>query len=353
MTAQQQITENLPALPEITQEQWPAIYEGGDYLENFIRHVRGEVTSEVPDLTTVKGRKRIASLAAQVSSAKAAVEKPGRDYLKVIKAKPKLIEENLREFVRAMDALRDEVRAPLNQWEEAEKARVKRHQDRIDIIKALSRDLDGITSLTLKNLLDQCDEFDPAGFEEFEGEAATALLLTQKTLRDALARREALEAEQAAQEAERQRLAEERRQIELEKAKQEAADKARADAEAKAKAEQEAAQRREIEARMAQERAEREAEAAKQREAQAKADAAAQAERAAQAAAEAERKRIAAEEAARLAEEKRRQEDQEHRAAINRAALADLMALELDEANAKRILIGIIQGKVANVGIRY
>ena len=352
-TAEKIETENLPALPEITPDQWPAIYEGGDYLSNFIQRVRDEVGNEVPDLSTKKGRARVASLAAQVSKAKAAVEKPGRDYLRDIKAKVKPIEENIREFVRAMDDLRDQVRKPLTEWEEAEKARIRKHEVKIEMIKNLSVCIDGFSSYTLREKLAASELFEPSEFEEFEGEAATALLLTQKTLRDALAKREAFEAEQAAQEAERQRLAEERRQMELEKAKQEAADKARRDAEAKAKADQEAAQRREIEARMAQEKAEREAEAAKQREEKAKADAAAQAERAAQAAAEAERKRIADEEAAKAAEEKRRQEDQEHRAAINRAALADLVALELDEATAKRVLIGIIQGKVANVGIRY
>ena len=352
-TAEKIETENLPALPEITPDQWPAIYEGGDYLSNFIQRVRDEVGNEVPDLSTKKGRARVASLAAQVSKAKAAVEKPGRDYLRDIKAKVKPIEENIREFVRAMDDLRDQVRKPLTEWEERERARVEKHQTKIEMIKNLSGCIDGFPSYMLREKLAASELFEPTEFEEFEGEAATALLLTQKTLRDALARREAFEAEQAALEKQRQEQEAERQRLERERIEREAEDRARVAAEAKAKAEQEAAQRREIEARMAQERAEREAEAAKQREEQAKADAAAQAERAAQAAAEAERMRIAAEDAAKAAEEKRRQEDQEHRAAINRAALADLMALELDEATAKRVLIGIIQGKVANVSVRY
>lgn len=354
MTVAEKI-ENAPALlPEITQDQWPAIYEGGDYLENFIQRVRSEVTGEVPDLTTKKGRARVASLAAQVSSAKKAVETPGRDYLRVIKAKVKPIEENIREFVNKMDALRDEVRQPLTEWEKAEEARIQNHKGRIADIKSLAGEhIHTANSERLRALLADSELFDTSTFEEFEGEAASALIITQKTLRDALARREAFEAEQAElakqkaeQEAERQRL--ERERIEME-----AAEKARIAAEAKAKADQEAAQRREIEARMAQERAEREAEAAKQREAQAKADAAAQAERAAQAAAEAERKRIADEEAARLAEEKRRQEDHDHRATVNRAALADLVALGLDEDTARKALIGIIQGQVRHVSIKY
>lgn len=346
-------TENLPALPEITQDQWPQIYEGGDYLTNFIDRVRGEVTAEVPDLTTKKGRARVASLAAQVSSAKKAVETPGRDYLRVIKAKVKPIEENLREFVQKMDALRDEVRQPLTQWEAAEEKRIANHAGRIARIKHLISDVMNLDSGELRYCLTETDAFDVTTFEEFEGEAAAALVITQKTLRDALARREAFEAEQAALEKLRQEQEAERQRLERERIEREAEERARVAAEAKAKADQEAAQRREIEARMAQERAEREAEAAKQREAQAKADAAAQAERAAQAAAEAERQRIADEQAAAEAEKAAREADQEHRASINRAALSDLMAADLDEATAKRALIAIITGKVRHVGIRY
>lgn len=354
MTAQQQITENLPALPEITQDQWPAIYEGGDYLNDFIQRVRGEVTSEVPDLTTVKGRKRVASLAAQVSSAKAAVEKPGREYLKVIKAKPKLIEENLREFVRSMDALRDEVRAPLNQWE-AEQARIAAEIDRrITDIKSIASNIDGANAEQLRKWLENSDQIEiDETLGDRQGEAAAALVLTQKTLRDALARREAFEAEQAALEKQRLEQEAERQRLERERIEREAEERARIAAEEKARKDAEESQRREIEARMAQERAEREAEAAKQREAEAKAKAAEQAERAAQAAAEAERQRIADEQAAQAAEEKRRQEDQEHRGTINREAKADLVALGLDDETAKQILIAIITGTVRHVSVRY
>lgn len=355
MTVAEQI-ENAPALlPEITQDQWPQIYEGGDYLANFIDRVRGEVTAEVHDLTTKKGRARVASLAAQVSSAKKAVETPGRDYLRAIKAKVKPIEENIREFVNKMDALRDEVRQPLTEWEEKEKARVDGHQKRIEHIRMCAdQGAHYMDSGSLKKLISNMAEIETGPhWEEFESEAAAALVITQKTLRDALARREAFEAEQAALEKQRQEQEAERQRLERERIEREAEERARVAAEAKAKAEQEAAQRREIEARMAQERAEREAEAAKQREAQAKADAAAQAERAAQAAAEAERQRIAEEQAAAEAEKAAREADQEHRATINREALADLMAADLDEATAKRALIAIITGKVRHVGIRY
>ncbi len=63
---------------EITPDMAPRIYvEKG--LEKFLEQIR-EGVNEVPDISTDKGRKRIASLAAKVSRSKTAVEKPGRDY---------------------------------------------------------------------------------------------------------------------------------------------------------------------------------------------------------------------------------------------------------------------------------
>ena len=109
------------SIPEIQESQWPEIYENGDYLQDFIEKVRNEVTGEVPDLSTKKGRARVASLASKVSSAKAAVEKPGRNYLRALKAKVKPVEANLREFVASMNALRDEVREPLSEWEKSKR----------------------------------------------------------------------------------------------------------------------------------------------------------------------------------------------------------------------------------------
>ena len=95
------------AIIEIAPDMAPAIYvENG--LDSFLEKIRAGV-NEVPDLSTAKGRARIASLAAQVSRSKTAVEKPGRDYLKRLKEQPKVVEAELRRFVTECDQLRDEV----------------------------------------------------------------------------------------------------------------------------------------------------------------------------------------------------------------------------------------------------
>ena len=113
------MTTEISVIDEITQDRAPAIYGHGS-LGKFYDHVKAEVSGEVPDISTKKGRDRIASLAAKVSKSKVAVEKPGREYLKRIKELPKTIEAELREFTRQMDALRDETRYPLTAWEDAE-----------------------------------------------------------------------------------------------------------------------------------------------------------------------------------------------------------------------------------------
>jgi hypothetical protein len=85
------------AIIEIAPDLAPSIYvENG--LDKFLEQIR-EGVNEVPDLSTAKGRARIASLAAQVSRSKTAVEKPGRDYLKRLKEQPKVVEAELRRFV--------------------------------------------------------------------------------------------------------------------------------------------------------------------------------------------------------------------------------------------------------------
>lgn len=113
-------------LLEVSEKNYPKIYCAGG-LNAFYEKSKAEVDGEVADLSTRKGRDRIATLAADVSRSKVAVETPGRAYNKFLKAQPKLIDKELREFCDKMDKLRDDTREPLTAWEvidKAEKAQV-------------------------------------------------------------------------------------------------------------------------------------------------------------------------------------------------------------------------------------
>lgn len=193
MSAQQQVIK----IDDISEENAPAIYVAGG-LGQFFDAVAAEVTAEVPDLTTRKGRERIASLAAKVSKSKTAVEKPGRDYLKRLKEMPKVVEAELRDFVNKMDALRDATRQPLTDWEQAEIVRTDAHVDAIQQIKDLAIFEAEPTSAHLADIIADLELLEIGdSWEEFLAEAAQVKDQTLIKLRALHAERARYEAEQA------------------------------------------------------------------------------------------------------------------------------------------------------------
>lgn len=320
--------KTLPAITlDITADTAPAIYQGKG-LDPFFEHIKASV-NEVPDLSTKKGRDRIASLAAQVSRSKTAVEKPGREYLKHLKAMPRLVEAELKEFVDKCDALRDTVRQPLTDWE-AEQERIEAERLAAEAASKLA--------------------------EQVERDHELGLLLNAEFDRN----RE--QARLAAEQAQRERD---------ERIAREAAEKAKAEAEAKARAEQEAAQRREIEAKLAAEQAEREKLAAiqrakeaeeqaarekvesEQRAVQAKKDAEERAERMRLEAIEQERHRQAMAAKAEAEAQSKREADKAHMKKLNSEALADLIAAGMTEEQAKLAIVAIAKRHVRHIAISY
>lgn len=333
---------------EISAERAPAIF-GHNTLGAFVSAAREAVSGEVPDTSSRKGRERIASLAAQVSRSKTAVEKPGREYLKRIKELPKAIEAELREFVQQMDALRDEVRAPLDEWEQAEEARKAKHQAGIDQInlRLECRDLD---AAELKSNIAWLEGMAiGANWEEFETEAARAKDKALAALREALVVREKYEAEQAELAELRRKQAEQEQKDREARIAQEAAEKAQREAEAKAQAERDAAAQRERDLELQAERARRAELEAQQRAEQAERDA----QRRAEEAAAAERRRQADEQARIEAEAKAREADKAHKKTINNEALAAFIAGGMPEECAKQAITLIAQRRIPHISINY
>ncbi|CAS10321.1 hypothetical protein [Escherichia coli] len=315
------------AIIEIAPDMAPSIYvENG--LEKFLEQIR-ESVKEVPDLSTAKGRARIASLAAQVSRSKTAVEKPGRDYLRHLKEAVKPAEAELRRFVSACDEMRDEVRRPLTEWE-AEQERIKAEEAMNAMhVEALEMNI----------------KFDQELAAKFEADHEMALLMNDAFDREAKAK---------AEEAERQRIAHE------EELKRQSEEKAKREAEEKIERERAESARREAELKFKAEQAERDRIAAEQKAEAEKKEAADRAEREKQEAIAAEQRKAEAKDAARLAEEKRiadeaaaRAADVEHRRAINASAVQALIEQGIPEDWAKACVVAIARGKVPATTINY
>lgn len=374
MSAQQKLIK----IEEISEANAPAIYVAGG-LQQFIDLVKGEVLGEVPDLKTRKGRERIASLAAKVSKSKTAVEKPGRDYLRRLKEMPKVVEAELRDFVTKMDALRDETRRPLTEWEAAEDARIDRHNDTINRMKDLAAELGTLDAEQLQARLSELSAFQLGeAWEEFEAEAARTKEASLNAVQAALVARQKYDAEQA-ELARLRREAEERaeqdrirlaQEAAVEAERQRVAQEQQAAREAAARREQElldqaAAQEREAENQRLQlklqaeqaERARIQAEAdrvaAEQRMEQERQAAALQAERDIELAREDERRRADAAAAEILRQQEARERDQAHKAKVMGEAKTALMSLNITEELARAIVLKIARREVPNITINF
>ena len=363
--------------------------------------MKAEVTGEVPDLSTRKGRERIASLAAKVSKSKTAVEKPGREYLKRLKEMPKVVEAELREFVTSMDALRDATRQPLTDWEKAEDARVDKHNDGIQKIKDMALFDATPQAVTVAQVIADLEAIAiDDSWQEFLPGAAQAKDQALNKLRALLAERTQYEAEQAELarlRAEAEAQAQRDREAEIARA---AAERARVEAEQRAQAERDAAikreaeakaeaERRELELRLAAEQAERaaaqaaqekiEAEqraaqqkaddelrhkqqmeqaeanriAAEQRAEQERLDAARRQEEAVERARQDELARQKAEADEALRQQKIREADQAHKVKVMGAAKEALMTMNITEELAKAIVLKIARREIPNITINF
>jgi colicin import membrane protein len=93
---------------------------GGTAIDPLIKRIEIEVRSHVADLTTKKGRDAIASLAFKVSKSKIALDTAGKALTETQKAEIQVVDDARKKIRDRFDALRDEARKPLTDWEKAE-----------------------------------------------------------------------------------------------------------------------------------------------------------------------------------------------------------------------------------------
>lgn len=312
----------------------------GDGIDILLSSIESEVKKLVPDLTTAKGRKEIASMAHKVSKSKVVLDGLRKDLVTDWKQKAKQVDEAGKKARDFLDNLRDETRRPLTEWEEAEAKRVAAEELAQEILLAHSLAL----------------EEDSLFNRQKEIEAKEAKLARQEEER---------KAKEAAEQAERDRIANE------ERIRKEAEEKVKRDADEKAQKAAEEAERKIQEEREAKEKAERDRIAADERaklereqverdrvaaEEKAKADQELAVQKAKE---EAERKakriedeRIKAE-ADRKDEEEKKAANKEHQRKINQEALKSFQAEGINDEQAKAIIVMIASGKIANVIINY
>lgn len=299
----------------IEKHEVQAVFTDMTLIDPILQKIADDARSIVADVATAKGRKEIASVAYRVAQSKTYLDGLGKELVADMKELPKKVDASRKKMREFLDALKDEVRLPLDQWEAG--------QARIEAERAAEA-----AAIEFHRLV-------------VEHEAWFNSVIQQDwdlaILADQIFNHEQENKRKAAEQAQRERDA----RLAQERAEQEAILTAQAlkDAEAKAAQDKLDAERRAIEAKAASDQALKDAEAAAEL-------------RAAQVA-QAERNRVAAELKILADEAARRNADQEHKRTINRKALADLIAAGLTEEDATKALTAIVKGLVAKVTINY
>lgn len=293
------------------------------------------------DVEKKKDREEMASIAYKVARSKTTIDNAGKEFAAKLKQQVKVIDNRRREARDTLDALRDEIRAPLNRWEENEQARVQGHTDAITEIRQAGNDAFAAADDlgALKALRAKVEEVNPADFEEFAENCAETRLAALAKIDTSIFQAEEIARERAELEQLRKER-DERISRELkEKAKREQKEREERIAQEAAEAEKRKAQEALDAERRQREEAER-----KQREAEE------QAARAKERAEEEQRQREAAEQA----EAEKRARNTRHKGECNSAAAEALIKhCKLDPTRARKVVEAIVKGKIPRVTLEY
>lgn len=325
-----------------------AVKELLDDLEQKVRAI------PLADHTTEKGRNAIKALAFKVTRSKTALDEMGKNFVAELKKAAGVVDADRRIIRDRLDALKDEVRRPVTEYEAAEDKRIAAHTKRMETLQSFDVFQGEATLMAIDERQAVLREYEAMDWEEFSDGASRLIPKMKSYLSDLRDRIIKQKEEQAELDLLRKADAD----------RQEAQRKAAIELERKERDERIAAQaKRETEERNAAVAAAAEHDRlaaiarAEKAEADAKTAAAQAAERAEfekAAAVEAEQRRVAQAKAAEDAETQKRMADTAHRKRVNNAALADLMKVSgITEKMAKAVIVAIASGKVAGIKVEY
>ncbi len=296
----------------------------GESLQPLLDKLKTDVGSLVVGVENAKGRKEIASIAARISKSKTYLDGIGKELTDGWAKQKKVIDTQRKVARDFLDELKMDFRKPLTDWEDADKARITKHEQAIIEIRERGKfATNSWAEVPLSRLLvelEAVEEVSADGWDEFEHDATVTKFEAIGFINTAIEKRKQYDIEQAELEELRQ-LKADNEQRELEAA---AAETAR----------QEEAQKASIE----KEKLEKEKLEAEQKAAQAEVDA---------------RRKIEAGQAKANAEAAAREADTKHRGKINRGAMAAFKSLGMDDDIARKVVKAIASKMIPNVSIHY
>lgn len=176
--------------------------QGG--LQPILDAIEAEVTQDVADVSTVSGRKAIASNAHNVARAKVVLDGLGKQLADDLNRQLNPINQERKLARDFLDVLKRKVRNPLTEWECEEARKEAEEKARLEAIQlAEKREADHEIALLLNNEFDRNREEAQAAHEAAE----KALQIEQQQREEALKREAAITAKREAERKAKQREA--------------------------------------------------------------------------------------------------------------------------------------------------
>lgn len=168
----------LPADTELA-----TIFRTEGAVDPIIARIEAEVRAHVPDLTTAKGRDAVKSLAYKVSRSKTALDEAGKKLNEDARAQIAVVDAARKRIRDRLDALRDEARKPLDDWEAAEETRINALRDRLAALDAGRAD-EHCETAQISDVLAEIEATEIGDdWQEYQGQAAIAKGRALTTLR--------------------------------------------------------------------------------------------------------------------------------------------------------------------------
>lgn len=166
-------------------------------LDPVIKRIKEEVEKEVLDPSDEKGRARIRSLARKVGSAKMRLKELGQGLTEDWRKKTKAVTSETSRMEKELDALRDSILKPVEEYEAKKEARKQKFEGRINDILSAAEIFEALTSDQIKQRLDKVTDLFKYDWEEFEERAKQAWFQVEPKLSRMLQERSKYEEDQA------------------------------------------------------------------------------------------------------------------------------------------------------------
>lgn len=331
--------------------------------------IKKEVSCINPDVTTKEGRAEIAALAYKIARSKTFIDKVGEVFNSDLKKKTKAVDAERKIVWDKLEALQTEIRKPLTEWEEKEKARTDGHKAAMAEVESLPQFSEPPTIEKIRQRIERGLELSNRDWEEHREIATDVLFKSSYALGNMLVAAEKVEADRKELEALRMaKVAQDAKDAEIARQKsadeerariqKEATEKAQRDAEEAIKAANDAAESERQKAIKVEADAEARAKASEEARIAAEARAKLEAEQAVQR----ERERATSEQKRLDDEAKARENDRQHHRKVNDEIYAGIKGcIEYSngeivddwESIVESIVKALTEGKIRHTKVTY